>query len=210
MGDERKQTTMARLATFAICLAHVISLRAEQLPTRVYTVADGLPANGINAVRQDSRGFIWFGTTDGITRFDGYQFRNFGIDEGLPVGANDLLEAPNGEFWVATRRGLYHFIPSPSGKSSPFVHYGPDFRANVLATDGKGGLWCGTSQGLYHVLRSSSSTDSWVIRPEDIGMPTQQHGSLVDGLLYTHGGVLWIASLSGLYRRFRRCADYSA
>jgi len=193
---------MARLATFAICLAHVISLRAEQLPARVYTVVDGLSANGISAVRQDSRGFIWFGTTDGMSRFDGYQFRNFGADEGLPAGANDLLEAPGGEFWVATRLGLYHFSPSAFGKSSSFVRYGPTVRANTLAPDGKGGLWCGTGQGLYHVVRSSSSADSWVIRPEDIGMPTQLQSSFVERLHYTHGGVLWIASRSGLYRRF--------
>jgi len=193
---------IARLAILITCLAHVISLRAEQLPTRVYTVADGLPGNGVNAIHQDTRGFIWFGTTEGITRFDGYQFRNFGNAEGLPVGANDLLETPAGEFWVATRSGLYHFNPSALGKSSPFVHYGPVFRASVLAADGKGGLWCGARQGLYHVVRSSNNTDPWVIRLEDIGMPTQLHGSVVDGLFYGHGGVLWIAARSGLYRRF--------
>jgi ligand-binding sensor domain-containing protein len=43
---------------------------AEQLPIRVYTVTDGLAHNHINRIRQDSRGFLWFATDGGLSRFD--------------------------------------------------------------------------------------------------------------------------------------------
>jgi hypothetical protein len=41
---------------------------------RHLTISDGLPNNTIHAIHQDSQGFIWFGTDDGLSRYDGYQF----------------------------------------------------------------------------------------------------------------------------------------
>ena len=61
------------------CIAH-----AEKLPLRSYTVADGLANNQINKIVRDSRGFLWFCTAEGLSRFDGYQFTNYGTKEGLP------------------------------------------------------------------------------------------------------------------------------
>jgi ligand-binding sensor domain-containing protein len=52
--------------------------RAERLPLKYYTVADGLPSNIINRIFRDSRGFLWFCTNEGLSRFDGYTFTNFG------------------------------------------------------------------------------------------------------------------------------------
>src|SRR5438876_10006106 len=88
------------------------TLRAERLPLKSYTVADGLPNNVINKIVRDSRGFLWFCTGEGLSRFDGYAFTNYGVDQGLPhTAVNDFLEARNGELWVATNGGLVLFNP---------------------------------------------------------------------------------------------------
>src|ERR1043166_559385 len=72
---------------------------AERLPIKTYTTADGLPRDHINRIVQDSKGFMWFCTSEGLSRFDGYGFVNYGIDQGLPSRVvNDFLE---------TRSGLY-------------------------------------------------------------------------------------------------------
>ena len=47
----------------------------ESLPVRVYTTGEGLAGNEVNAILQDSRGFLWIGTQGGLVRYDGYQFR---------------------------------------------------------------------------------------------------------------------------------------
>src|SRR6267378_7160556 len=87
--------------------------KAEQLPLKAYTTADGLPHNVINKIVRDSRGFVWFCTDDGLSRFDGYEFINFGIEQGLPHPVvNDLLETREGEYWVATNGGLCKFNPN--------------------------------------------------------------------------------------------------
>src|SRR5207244_302569 len=81
--------------------------------------ADGLARDGINRIVRDSRGFLWFATHEGLSRFDGYQFTNYTADQGLPQGSiNDLLETRNGDYWIATGDGVVHFNP----KSIPQPH----------------------------------------------------------------------------------------
>src|SRR5262245_35938727 len=88
------------------------TLHAERLPLKSYTVADGLPNNVINKIVRDSRGFLWFCTGEGLSRFDGYSFTNYGDEQGLPhTTVNDFLETRNGELWVATSGGLVLFNP---------------------------------------------------------------------------------------------------
>lgn len=49
-----------------------------------YTVEDGLPSSEVYQVKQDSKGYIWFATGNGVSRFNGYEFENFSISDGLP------------------------------------------------------------------------------------------------------------------------------
>src|SRR2546428_3340928 len=143
----------------------------ERLPLKPYTTADGLPHNEINKIVRDSRGFLWFCTADGLSRFDGYTFSNFSTDQGLPNrNVTDLLETRAGEYWVATNGGLAHFNPKASPETrviyaseggsrtlptfSVVVPEDDDRRAraiNVLFEDHNGVLWCGTNKGLYRL-----------------------------------------------------------
>src|ERR1041384_1641466 len=85
---------------------------AEKLPIKSYTTADGLAHNNVSRIVRDSRGFLWFCTFEGLSRFDGYSFTSYGVAHGLPSQVvNDLLETRDGEYWVATSAGLCHFNP---------------------------------------------------------------------------------------------------
>src|SRR5260370_7772789 len=100
-------------------------LLAARLHVKTYTTADGLPKDQINRIVQDSRGFMWFATSDGLARFDGYQFTSYGVEQGLPHrSVNDLLESRDGVLWVATSGGLCRFNPAPD-PPQPFTAFLP-------------------------------------------------------------------------------------
>jgi ligand-binding sensor domain-containing protein len=82
------------------------------LPVKTYTTADGLLRDTAQCIVQDSRGFLWFCTSDGLSRFDGYGFTNYTTDDGLPHRVvNSFLETRAGVYWVATNEGLAGFNP---------------------------------------------------------------------------------------------------
>ncbi|MDA3779749.1 MAG: hypothetical protein PF487_05970, partial [Bacteroidales bacterium] len=55
-----------------------------QNPTyKHYTIKNGLPSSETYHVFQDSKGYIWFATNMGVSRFDGYEFKNFDVQDGL-------------------------------------------------------------------------------------------------------------------------------
>jgi ligand-binding sensor domain-containing protein len=88
------------------------SARAEQLPVKTYTTADGLLRDQVNRIIRDSHGFLWFCTNDGLSRFDGYSFTNYTTDDGLPHReVNNLLETRSGAIWVAMGNGMAVFNP---------------------------------------------------------------------------------------------------
>jgi len=71
-----------RVSLFA-ALAAAAGLRAERLPFRVFTTADGLAGDTVREIFQDSRGYLWIGTSSGLSRFGGRSFRNYDTRDGL-------------------------------------------------------------------------------------------------------------------------------
>ncbi|MFK8055360.1 MAG: two-component regulator propeller domain-containing protein [Saprospiraceae bacterium] len=71
-----------------------------------FTTDDGLPSSEVHCVIQDSKGYMWFGTDNGVARFDGYNFKTFGYAEGLgnPV-VFEMFEDENGLIYFATMDG---------------------------------------------------------------------------------------------------------
>src|SRR5215510_10611179 len=92
------------IGSLALLLAG--AARAEQLPIKTYTITDGLAHGSVNSIYQDHKGFLWFGTWEGLSRFDGYGFVNYDRRDGLPdVFINHITEDRQGRLWVATNGG---------------------------------------------------------------------------------------------------------
>ncbi len=87
----------------AIILALPLAVLAQQLPLKTYTTSDGLIRDYISRIVLDSRGFLWFCTPEGLSRFDGYAFTNtnYGAADGLQRSVRDLLPASDGTYWIA-------------------------------------------------------------------------------------------------------------
>lgn len=137
----------------------VLSLSARASLYRSYQTHDGLSHNSVWAVMQDSRGFMWFGTNDGLNRFDGLRFKVYRRSNSITAGPgnnfiNCLLEAPDGTILVGTKEGLYRYMPDDDS----FMHvsldgkdYGRDRNSvHQLLYDKEGRLWVGCyGQGIF-------------------------------------------------------------
>ena len=146
------------------CLCSVVSPDAlcEPLPLRYFSTVDGLAHNSVHRVLRDSRGYVWFCTSEGLSRYDGYSFVNYSTDEGLPHrDVHDLLETKKGDYWVATADGVCLFVTSASTKVSPrspkFVVFRPgsDEKSRWVTTlleEPGGTILCGTAAGLYRFV----------------------------------------------------------
>lgn len=150
------------VALSAFLLIAATSAHAEQLSIRTYTTADGLAYNVVRRIVPDSRGFLWFCTALGLSRFDDTRFTSYGTEHGLPAPSiNDLVETRNGDYWIATNGGgVSKFEPKNaadvSEKKLLFTAYtvgeeAATNRVNVLYEDRTGILWAGTDAGLFRL-----------------------------------------------------------
>src|SRR5215510_2832194 len=133
---------------------------AARLPLRQYTAADGLANNSVNHIASDHRGFLWFATSEGLSRFDGYSFTNLTTRDGLPhKSINTILIDRKGTFWLGTARGVVRFeperLPNESGRLVvvPYseTHTPSAEIINHLLEDHNGRIWVGTGAGVFWV-----------------------------------------------------------
>ncbi len=175
-------------------------LEARRLPIKTYTTADGLARDYVICIVQDSHGFLWFCTAEGLSRFDGYQFTNYRTEQGLPGNAvADFLETRQGVYWIATTDGVARFDPAATGVSRfhryPLSYQRDVPRPSVLYEDRAGGVWCGAFAGDTRLFRLGPKDGTF--RPIDVPMTDRAVTALVED----RRGTLWVGSPSGLYRR---------
>lgn len=116
------------------------------------TTDDGLPTNDVEVLLQDSRGFVWIGTQDGLSRFDGYRLQTFRnrADDPASLAGNyvmSLLEAEDGAIWAALRYGgVSRFDPASETFASfsfPNEGRGQGDELFTAFQDSRGDLWFG-------------------------------------------------------------------
>lgn len=193
---------MKRLIAILVVLIPLAQGRAEQLPIRTYTTADGLPRDSINKIVSDPRGYLWFCTSDGLSRFDGYEFVNYSTAHGLSHRVvYDLLITRNGDYWAATAAGLAHFDPfatSPGAKFKSYVSTRSGAEAITdLYEDRSGTIWVGTGNGLHRLRQAGAD---WQL--DYVTLDETNDRRYITAIAEGAPGVLWIGAEQGLFRRF--------
>ena len=144
---------ISRIAVLCFCCGSISHLFAQQkeIVSRLYTMNDGLPEDGISCVIQDSQGFIWLGTNAGISRFDENDFTNY---SGLRNNAvHSILEDKKGRLWIGHAEGLDVFDP----KSEKIFFRWPNSKNEInadhlvwtLRERKNGKIWICTKGGVY-------------------------------------------------------------
>lgn len=171
------------------------------------SVEHGLSQSSVLCILQDSKGFMWFGTEDGLNKYDGYGFETFKPEPGNPDTINSsviwcLHEDRQGTLWIGTNGGgLNRF----DHKKEKFVHYMADPNnpnslnssdIRCIFEDKDGTLWLGTTGGLNKMISPAKpgETPDFVSYSHDPQDPQSLSGVQVSCIFRDSRGVLWVGT----------------
>ncbi|MBO0589966.1 GHKL domain-containing protein [Cellulophaga sp. E16_2] len=169
-------------------------------------IENGLSSNYPTCIIEDSKGFIWIGSNNGLNRYDGYQSRIFKYD---PNNSNtlsenwitSLLEDKDGNIWIGTEGGGLNQYNTATDVITRFTHRKNDstsISSNVvhrIYEDSQARLWLGTKNGLNLLDRDKLTFQHW-IQPNEC----QNCEFSLKAITEDHKGNLWVGDeFQGLY-----------
>lgn len=192
---------MKKALTLLLCfICYQISCHAQVADEHYYfknlSVQNGLSQNTVNTILQDKQGFMWFGTKDGLNRYDGLSFRKFKHDDRSQrsIGNNfitALYEDEKGNIWVGTDVGLYIYYPEKdffehftelSAENTKIEH-----TVTAISGDNQGCVWVAVeSQGLFCYKLEKEKLRNYTL--ENFSFLTTN----VQTFAFDNSGTLWI------------------
>lgn len=190
-----------------VLLLSVYSYAAAQFSNFEYdriTREDGLGHNQVECIYQDSYGFVWFGTRNGLCRYDGYNvvtYRN--TTDSTSISGNRILsiaEDKDGDLWVGTfQNGVNKFRRN----TGTFIRYdtrgNPGMRINSIKILDDHSIWLCTDNGLGKYLPEA---DTFMAYLPDADDPAAINSSQVSDLLESRDGTIYVATWSAAIQRF--------
>ncbi len=211
----RARRRWARLAALLLALGAVTPASGEPATRRDLrferlSIDQGLSQNTVYAILQDRMGFLWFGTQDGLNRYDGYRFEVLRRDPGDANSLShnhvrSLFEDRSGQLWIGTRNGGLNRFDRQSQTFTRYQHDPGDPSSLshdlvwAIHEDSKGRLWVGTGGGGACRLNDRDAGRFSCLRhdPDDAGSPSDGR---VRAIHEDRAGRLWLGTEGGLDR----------
>jgi len=189
-----------------MCCTALSMLGQQSVSFKNLSKKDGLSQASVFAIAQDSTGFMWFGTRDGLNKFDGNQFKVYKNNSAInSLGANDirtLYFAPKShKLWIGTISGLSKY----QADSDDFTNYSNSKRDTTTLSndvirqifeDSKGRLWVGTSNGLNLHDEKSNNFIRYFFSDDSPGKAGNED---IKAILEDSQGQVWFGTQNGLY-----------
>ena len=155
------------LIIFVLLLPTLLYSQSDDLQFGHISTTDGLSNNSVICILQDRQGFMWFGTYDGLNRWDGYAFKIFtnDINDSNSISNNSISsiqEDALGRIWIGTDNGLNVYDPLTE-KFTRYTQVEKDTNSlsnnfvNTIFQDHTGNIWIGTEYGLNRYNRGSEN-----------------------------------------------------
>ena len=203
----KKIISVSFFISITFCFYSGIYSQANEIKFYHLTVEDGLTSNGVTQIIQDRNGFVWLGTYNGLTRFDGYNFKAFLPEPNNPKSISNhsiwALELDNlGNIWCGTQDGLNKYNPV----TEQFIrfknnHKQPGSISNdhiyCIFKDKQGTLWIGTLNGLN---KYNSTTNNFTVIKQVAGTPNPDSLNSVICIQEDKDGYLWLGTWNGLIK----------
>jgi signal transduction histidine kinase/ligand-binding sensor domain-containing protein/DNA-binding response OmpR family regulator len=196
---------------FIICLHKLIQSQSEIVQFDHFNLDDGLSQYTVYCIVQDNKGFLWFGTADGLNRYDGYKFKIFRNDpiDSSSLSANriySLYEDSKQNLWIGTYGGGLNKF---NRETETFLNYQntpgdnkslSDNEVLTIYEDRSQTLWIGTEGGgLNKFLREEDHFKHYKNIPSD---QNSLSDDIVQVIFGDHSGVLWIGTRHGGLNKF--------
>ncbi len=199
-----KQSFFALKIFLLLFYANCLQAQGNRINFKHLSIEDGLSQNGAFSIEQDSKGFIWVGTKDGLNKFDGYSFTIYTHNpyDSTTISSNyigALFEDGSEILWVISNDGDINLMDSKTEVSHKIpvnIQY-----ITSIAEDREGNIWIGTYRsGLYLIKRKNILTSNFQITnyKHHPGEPTSISDNDVLSIAADNDGVLWIGTNSGL------------
>ncbi|WP_303316547.1 two-component regulator propeller domain-containing protein [Flavivirga abyssicola] len=180
------------------------------------TTDNGLSQSDINTIHQDKDGFMWFGTHDGLNKYDGYSFKIFNPDPNIPESITnnlifDIEEDQNGNFWIGTTGGGLIFFDKSSEKFKTFTYDKNNLKSidsNYIVAvyrDRENRLWIGTNKGLnmLNLENSDGKIEFQRFKAHQEPFLSKIKISYVNTIYQDSKGRIWTGGFAGLYKLAR-------
>lgn len=172
------------------------------------TSDNGLSQNTVLSIYQDSRDFLWFGTYDGLNRYDGYSFKIYKIEKDNPRSIKgqtfrSILEDKNGDLWIASIGGGLNRYNRLTDDFTNFHHIenNPNSiisdRVRTLFIDKKNRLWIGTEIGL---CRYDFQKNIFISYNKIFNNALYPKSEYILSICEDSEGFLWIGTQNGLIK----------
>lgn len=193
-----------------ICGAPALIAQPQPLPRfRVLSVEQGLSQSAVSSIIQDDRGFVWFGTQDGLNRYDGHTYTVYRRTPGDSLSPSDntitcMLVDRADDLWFGTYAGGVNRLDHKTGHCERYISVADDSTTvsgnciMCLALDSSGAVWAGTwTRGLS---RFDPGSRTWQRFRHNAGDPHSLVDDRVMTLFVDAGNRLWIGTWGGIDR----------
>jgi len=204
---------LKHLFIFSIFLSPFVGI-SQQVRFKHLSINDGLSQNAVFSISQDLDGFMWFGTKDGLNKFDGYSFTVYHneLNNSNSIDANyitALYTDSHGILWAGTENGMVNrYIKSSDSFERIALPLRNSLSKNtteikVISEDRNGTIWVGTGDnGIFKLPISNNQVQHNAIKQyfQDEKQKSYLSNNTIRGLYADEKGFLWIATKEGLNR----------
>ncbi len=187
--------------------ANVMGQEIRNIEFNHLTSDDGLSQSSVFAILQDSEGYMWFGTNDGLNKYNGYEMTVYkhNPEDSSTVSGNNIsyiYEDKSNNIWIGTTGAGLNRLDKENDRFFSYRRSYPDIGNEIsnnsissILEDSRGRFWVGTDQGLNRLNRETGKFEHFFADSTETGSLSS---NMVTALYDDSEGNLWIGTKDGL------------
>jgi ligand-binding sensor domain-containing protein/signal transduction histidine kinase/CheY-like chemotaxis protein/AraC-like DNA-binding protein len=195
-------TIPKQIVSLIFCYLLFLQVEGQNIAFNHLTVEHGLSNNAVLSITQDKQGFMWYGTSNGLNRYDGHVFKVYKMNpaDSTTLSSDNILSLfcdRSGTLWIGTSNGVNKYDPAndafvrvPLNVNNVAI---PGRVVHSIYEDREGNLWVGTQNGMYRL----SDRQSFSFQPFLVA-DAPNSANTIFSIFEDHLAQLWVGTNNGL------------